>query len=615
MRRRTTVTLGLLLAALYTGRALADQPTSPPTPVGNGVVVSTDGHILTLASLVGQAKKTAVLLRGRPSEATVVAVDAGLDLAILKVAGAGLARATLCDSGRSLGRRDLSILGAPVRHGWPGPKRRGIHFAQDDAALLPHYGPARKGARPNVLMLSGPVNPGLAGAGLFDTHGDLVAIVNPGLAKHPRDLGRAIDIRAAIPLLKKNNVSFAVGGAPMQHSLDDLFSQARHAVVTFARPDRRQGKPNLILPLPGPTVQFTRTLSFLGTAGAYSPDGKRIAVARWLGSGASTRSEILLLDAETGETLATLTGQVGSVGTLAFSPDGKRLMSIVPPLGFGKWNKPTVLWNVQNGAKWNQLPQARDGAFSPDGKLIALRVGGQDKSWRLGKPKPNKDVETLILDAATGKKIAAIVPGRYGLCGELYQFHFLPKSGKILTAGLWWNIPRRRFEILHVWDPRTGRLLRKLTVKPAIDWPKHGYIHGSVAVSPDERTLVLRRYREKAKLQLAEVIDLATMNRRYAIADGPTDFMGHLKWPQVVISPASDLLVMPDSGVGFVDGQVRIYDLASGTYFGLLEGGTRAQPVLSPDGRRLVQIYTGGVISWNLPQPPTSAGQAKGGKR
>jgi len=46
-------------------------------------------------------------------------------------------------------------------------------------------------------------------------------------------------------------------------------------------------------------------------------------------------------------------------------------------------------------------------------------------------------------------------------------------------------------------DPKTGALLNQLAIRPPIEWPKHGYLYGTVSVSPDERTLVLRKFRDQ----------------------------------------------------------------------------------------------------------------------
>jgi WD40 repeat protein len=86
---------------------------------------------------------------------------------------------------------------------------------------------------------------------------------------------------------------------------------------------------------------------------AFSPDGKRLAS----GSGYHLKpGEVQVWDAETGQELLSLKGGDGSV---AFSPDGKRLTSA--------WK----VWDAQTGDELLTIKGATNGVFSPDGKRLA----------------------------------------------------------------------------------------------------------------------------------------------------------------------------------------------------------------------------------------------------
>jgi WD40 repeat protein len=64
----------------------------------------------------------------------------------------------------------------------------------------------------------------------------------------------------------------------------------------------------------------------------FSPDGRTLAVA-------DLRGVIRLWDVRIGQSTATLTGQKGSVLSMAFSPDGKLLAS-------GSGDGTTLVWEV-----------------------------------------------------------------------------------------------------------------------------------------------------------------------------------------------------------------------------------------------------------------------------
>ena len=62
---------------------------------------------------------------------------------------------------------------------------------------------------------------------------------------------------------------------------------------------------------------------------AFSPDGQRLVVGTVLVSeeNKAERGELKILDAASGDTMATLTCQKGAVSSVAYSPDGNRIVS------------------------------------------------------------------------------------------------------------------------------------------------------------------------------------------------------------------------------------------------------------------------------------------------
>jgi WD40 repeat protein len=100
--------------------------------------------------------------------------------------------------------------------------------------------------------------------------------------------------------------------------------------------------------------------SFTGGRVTFSPDGK------WLISAMGNKA-VTLRDAATGKAILTLEGNTAGVDYVAFSPDGKRLVT-----GGG----PVRLWDVASGQEVLTLKYGGFPVFSPDGKRLAITSGG-----------------------------------------------------------------------------------------------------------------------------------------------------------------------------------------------------------------------------------------------
>jgi WD40 repeat protein len=121
----------------------------------------------------------------------------------------------------------------------------------------------------------------------------------------------------------------------------------------------------------------------------YSPDGKRI-VSGGQGFDPKTRkswSEMKVWDAATGKELLSLKGHTGYVRSVAYSPDGKRIVS--GSGGFFRQLGEVKVWDAATGQLLLSLKDRSDGvnsvAYSPDGKRVAsgggLMFEGTVKVW------------------------------------------------------------------------------------------------------------------------------------------------------------------------------------------------------------------------------------------
>ena len=135
---------------------------------------------------------------------------------------------------------------------------------------------------------------------------------------------------------------------------------------------------------PTPLVKHDRWV----TAAAYSSDGATLATAG--GQSLQYRpGDVLLWDPKTGNLLATLEGHTSNVWSVAFSPDGKTLVS-------SGYDGRVIVWSVDEKKSTATLEKhkgwCRSVAFHPQGKHFA--TAGEDGTtvvWDLEGPKENKE--------------------------------------------------------------------------------------------------------------------------------------------------------------------------------------------------------------------------------
>ncbi|MDF3000344.1 MAG: trypsin-like serine protease [Bacillota bacterium] len=158
---------------------------------GSGVIVSSDGYIVTNNHVIDGANKITVRLKNEKTyTANLIGTDSKTDVALLKIDATGLTAAVLGDSeGLQVGDTAIAI-GNPLGQ-LGGTVTQGIISALDRALSI-------DGKTMNLLQTDAAINPGNSGGGLFNDRGQLIGIVvAKSSGSDVEGLGFAIPINVA----------------------------------------------------------------------------------------------------------------------------------------------------------------------------------------------------------------------------------------------------------------------------------------------------------------------------------------------------------------------------------------------------------------------------------
>ncbi len=264
---------------------------------------------------------------------------------------------------------------------------------------------------------------------------------------------------------------------------------------------------------------------------AYSPDGRQIVTA-------SADHTAKVWDAASATNLLTLIGHTAPVRSVAFFPDGQRIIT-------GSWDKTARVWDATTG-KSHILEGHRREVFS-----VAVSTNGQRIATG------SLDHTARIWDATTGNSLLEFTNHAQGV----WAVAFSP-DGRRVVSGSWDKTAR-------VWDASTGKEL----TAPA----QHTNAVFSVAFSPDGQSIVTG-----SKDGTVQLWDAWSGAHRQT-------FDGHQR-------PVFAVSFSPDGRriiSGSDDQTARVWDIATGMSLRVLKGhGSRVGSVAySPDGQRII---TGG---------------------
>jgi WD40 repeat protein len=293
----------------------------------------------------------------------------------------------------------------------------------------------------------------------------------------------------------------------------------------------------------GKTIRTIRGRAGPGTEGqifamALSPDGRLLAVGGWMDATTAQLpccGDIRLYDVKSGNLVGLLKGYTSVVLGLAFSPDGKRLIS-------GGWNNEAFIWDVENRKLLHRLQGHTDetvaAAFTPDGQRVV--TGSHDKTLRLWR-------------ADDGGLIAELK----GHTDKIWTLAIRSSDGMIASGDETGEI--------RLWDGRTGQFLRTLA--------NQGGEVATLRYSPDGQWLLSTVGYCNNCTRIQHVWEVATGKEIVAFTEHDNSVYAG------AISPDGRV-----AATGGFHGEIRLWKLATGT------------AVIGPEGRPVVLAAAGEPI-------------------
>jgi RNA polymerase sigma factor (sigma-70 family) len=280
-------------------------------------------------------------------------------------------------------------------------------------------------------------------------------------------------------LLRHLDVSGHVPPGAVAFSPDNRFLAISNTSTIMGLQDQKGGAVHLWEMATGKEVRTWTPDPTETYALAFSPDGKLLATGSGFGP-------IRLWETATGKELRQCQDYQAHVVALAFSPDSGTLASLS-----GIHDYTARLWEVASGKERVPLTEGHMGpvvsvAFSPDGK--SLISGGRDGLVGLWNTETGQEQHPL-LRAGDFQALAVVSPDGQTVLSVGNSFS--PKNYENMNEAVFWGPPTQ----ICVWDGATGQKLRQF------EGPS-GAVQ-SLALSPDGKILALAFPRRTCLLEVA----------------------------------------------------------------------------------------------------------------